>query len=67
MNNIFVLFQSETQVDSFKSFINTCHPNMKFIFEKEHNKCFNLLNVKVIRENNDFTTLVYHKPSVSGV
>ena len=44
----------------------TCHPKMKLIFEKEQNKCFNFLDVKVIRENNVFTTSVYRKPIFSG-
>ena len=64
VDDIFVLFESETQVELFKSFINTCHPKMEFTFEKEHNKSFNVLDVKFIRENNDFTTSVYRKPSL---
>ena len=67
MDDIFVLFESETQVESFKNFMNTCHPKMKFTFEKEQNNCFNFLDVKVIREDNVFTTSVYRKPSFSGV
>ena len=51
----------------FKTFINTCHPKMKFTFEKEQNKCFKFLNFKVIRENNVFTASVYRKPTFSGV
>ena len=47
--------------------MNTCHPKMKFTFEKEQNKCFNFLDVKVIKENNVFTTSVYCKPSFSDV
>ena len=31
------------------------------------NNCFNFLDVKVIREDNVFTTSVYRKPSFSGV
>ena len=31
----FVLFESETQVHSFKHFMYTCRPKMKFTFEKE--------------------------------
>ena len=58
---------SETQVESFKNFMNTYHPKMKFTFEKEQNNFFNLLDVTVIREDNVFTTLVYPKPSFSGV
>ena len=67
VDDIFVLFESETQVESFKNFMNTCHPKMKFTFEKEQNKCFNFLDVKVVRENNVFTTLVYRKTTFSCV
>ena len=51
-DDIFVLFESETQVVSFKDFMNTCHPKMKFTFEKRQKNCFNFLFVKVIREDN---------------
>ena len=47
--------------------MNTCHPKIKFAFEKEQNKRFNFLDVKVIRGNNAFTTSVYRKPSFIGV
>ena len=52
VEDIFDLFHSESQVESFKHFMDTCHPKIKFTFEKEKNKCFNFLDVKVIRENN---------------
>ena len=67
VDDIFVLFESEIQVESFKDFMNTCQPKMKFTFEKEQNNCFNFLDVKVIREYNVFITSVYRKPSFSGV
>ena len=66
VDDIFVLFESEIQVESFKDFMNTCHPKMKFTFKKENN-CFNFLDVKVIREDYVFTTSVFRKPSFSGV
>ena len=65
MDDIFVLFESEIQVEPFKDFTNTCHPKMKFTSEKEQNNCFNFLDVKVIREV--FTTSVNRKLSFSGV
>ena len=52
VDNIFDLFESKTQVESLKNFMNICHPKMKFTFEKEQNKCSNFLDVKFIRENN---------------
>ena len=54
VDNIFVLFESGTQVESFKNLMNTCRPKMKFTFKKEQHNCFNFLDVKVIRENNGF-------------
>ena len=41
LDDIFVLFKSETQVESIKNFINTSHLKMKFTFEKKQNNCFN--------------------------
>ena len=67
VDDIFVLFESETQVELFKNVTNTCHPKMKFTFEKHQNKCSNFLDAKVIRENNVFTARVYRKPTFSGV
>ena len=40
---------------------------MKFTFEKEQSNCLNFLDVKVIREDNVFSTSIYRKPSFSGV
>ena len=67
VDDIFVLFESETQVESFKNSMNTCHPKMKFTVEKEQNNCFNFLDVKVISEDNVVTSSVYHKSSFNGV
>ena len=67
VDNIFALFESGTQVELFKNLMNTCRLKMKFTIKKEQNNCFNFLDIKVIREDNVFTTSVYRKPSFSGV
>ena len=55
-DDIFVLFESETQVESFKNFMNTCHPKMKSTFEKEQNNCFNFkLSEKTMSLTPQFT------------
>ena len=56
VDNIFVLFESEMQVESFKNFLSTCHTKMKFP-----------LILKLSEKTNVFTTSVYHKPTFSGV
>ena len=67
VDDIFVLFESETQVEPFKNFMITCHPKMKFTFEKEQSNCFIFFDVKVIREDNVFATSAYRKPSFRDV
>ena len=57
VDDIFVLFELETQVELLKNFMNIFYPKMKFTFEKEQNKRFDFLNVKVVRENNVFYPL----------
>ena len=38
VDNIFVVFESETQVELS---LNICYPKMKFTFKREQNKSFN--------------------------
>ena len=57
VDDIFVLFELETQVKLLKNFMNIFYPKMKFTFEKEQNKRFDFLNVKVVRENYVFYPL----------
>ena len=68
MWRIFLFFLSQKlKLSRFKICrSNTCHPKMKFTYEKEQ-KYFNFPDVKVIRENIVFTTSVYCKPTFSGV
>ena len=51
----------------FVQHMNTKHPNIKFIFEHEHNNSFLFLDVKICRENNKLTTSMYRKPTFGGV
>ena len=51
----------------FMDYLNKCHSNRKFSFEKEKNGKLSFLHVEVSREGNKFTTIVYRKPTFSGV
>ena len=51
VDDIFLLFELEIQVEPFKDFMSTFHPKMKFTFEKKQSNCFNFLDVKVIRRH----------------
>ena len=67
VDDIFLLFDKPEQVDSFKAYMNSRHPNMKFTSELEENDILPFLDIKVIRLNDLFVTSVYRKPTFSGV
>ena len=51
----------------FKISIKLKNSNIKFTSEIEMNKSLSFLDIKIVRENNKFTTSVYRKPTFSGV
>ena len=61
------VFQSINQIEKFKYYLNLQHANIKFTPEIEMNNLLSFLDIKIVRENNKFTTSVYHKPTFSGV
>ena len=66
VDDIFVLFRSEDNVAKFKTFLNSCHPNMNFTSDKEENNCFPFLDIHIFKKHG-FITSVYRKPMFSGV
>ena len=67
VDDIFVTFESYSQLLKFVDYMNHQHPNLKFTFEVEQNNSFSFLDVKICRENDRFTTSIYRKPTFSGV
>ena len=67
VDDIFLLFDHRDHVESFKAYMNSCHPNMKFTSELEEDNVLPFLDVKVIRSGDSFVTSVYRKPTFSGV
>ena len=67
VDDIFVLFKSPDHIENFRNYFNSCHPNMSFSFEKEKNGKMPFLDVEISRENCNFVTTVYRKPTFSGV
>ena len=63
-DDIFVSFNSHEQLKKFVEYMNTKHPNMKFVFEHEHSNTFSFRDVKIFGKNNKFTTSVYGKPAL---
>ena len=67
VDEIFVTFNSYSQLLKFVDYMNHQHPNINFVFEVEKNNNFSLVDVKICRKNNKFTTSVFRKPTFSGV
>ena len=67
VDDIFVTFNSYSQVLKFVDYMNHQYPNIKFTFEVEKSNNFCFLDVTICRANNKFTTSVFRKPTFSGV
>ena len=67
VDDIFVTFNSYSQLLKFVDYVNHQHPNIKFTFEVQKNNNFSFLDVKICRANNKFTTSLFRKPTFSGV
>ena len=67
VDDIFVLFKSEHDIDLFKDYLNTCHSNISFTYEKESQGFMPFLDYKIFRENGKFATSVFRKSTFTGV
>ena len=67
VDDTFLLFQNINQIEKFKYYLKLQHANIKFTSEIEINNTLSFLDIKIVRENNKFTTSVYRKPTFSGV
>ena len=62
-----LLFRSKDHIEQFRGYFNCQHPNIKFTSEIEEKNSISLLDVKVSRVNNSFSTNIYRKVTFSGV
>lgn len=67
IDDIFVMFTSGDHVELFADFMNKCHPNIKFTFEKEENKIMPFLDFEFSRNGTQIESSVYRKPTFTGV
>ena len=61
------LLHNINEIGNFKNYLNLQLANIKFTSEIQTNNLLSSLDIKIVRENNKFTTSVYRKPSFSGV
>ena len=66
VDDIFAVFENQTQASNFLVYLNSKHPNIKFTKEENQNGVLNFLDVKV-NNRNKIITSVYHKPTFTGL
>ena len=66
VDDVFAIFKSEEDRDSFFSLLNTAHPNLKFTMEVSTNS-LPFLDTTVSINKNRFETRVYRKPTNTGI
>ena len=66
-DDTFLLFQNISQIEKFKYYLNLQHANIKFASGIEMSNSLSFLDIKMVRDNNKFTTSIICKPAFSGV
>ena len=67
VDDCFFLFRSLDHVPLFLSYLNRQHPNISFSSELEKDGRLPFLDIEVTRSNGRFSTLVYRKPTFTGL
>ena len=60
------VFSNEDECDLFLDSLNSLHPSLRFIFEKESNLALPFLDVLVEKSPSKFITSIYRKPTFTG-
>ena len=66
VDDTFAIFDHEAEADEFLTKLNRLHPSLRFIFEKDKEKCLLFFDVYVERTDIGFETSVYGKPTFTG-
>ena len=61
VDDIFCIFNNETNAMTFFNFLNTRHANIKFTFETEQDQKLPFLDVLLTKSTETCTTSLYHK------
>ena len=66
VNDTFAVFNDEDECNEFFSHLNSLHPSLHFIFEKECNRTLSFLEVLIEKNDHEFVTSIYRKPTFTG-
>ena len=66
VDDTFVIFQNEKELEEFLIRLNGLHSSLQFTFEKEKNNSLPFLDVHVEHTKDSYETKVYRKPTFTG-
>ena len=66
VDDTFVIFQNEKELEEFLIRLNGLHSSLQFTFEKEKNNSLPFLDVQVELTKGSYETKVYRKPTFTG-
>ena len=66
VDDTFAVFNDEDECNEFFSHLNSLHPSLRFTFEKECNRTLPFLDVLVEKNDDEFVTSFYRKPTFTG-
>ena len=66
IDDTFTVFNDEDKCNEFFSHLNSLHVLLRFTFEKECNRTLSFLDVLVEKNDHDFVTSIYRKPTFTG-
>ena len=66
VDDTFAVFNDEDKCNEFFSHLNSLHPLLLFTFEKECNRILPFLDVLVEKNDHEFVTSIYRKPTFTG-
>ena len=66
VDDTFAVLNDEDECNEFFSHLNSLHPSLRFTFEKECNRTLPFLDVLVEKNDHEFVTSIYRKPTFTG-
>ena len=66
-DDTFLLFKSSHHAELFLTYLNNKHPNISFTSDLEQDSILPFLDVKIKRNENNFITSIYRKPTYTGL
>ena len=67
VDDIFVLFQNNTHLKEFETYLSSKHPNIRFTSKSEKDGMLDFLDISLTRCNDKFVTSIYKKPMASEI